>query len=335
MSGRREPLEAAAPAPGSARAPGMASAAPARTTSPTTMIAGLPKPVARRSRPARRACRTPWRCAGRLACWTIADRRRGGERAQRALPAALDAWRCPCRSPASGRCARGGGERRPVERGAAASRRAWPVTNITPWAWSRWVSGTPIDVAAARPAVMPLTTSTSMPAARRCSTSSPPRPKTNGSPPLRRTTRSPRRASAHHQLLDEGLRRAGAAAALADVDDARAAAARSAARRRRPGRRPAARSAGGSRAPPSRQQLRVAGTGADEVDQRRGCDAASRRRSGRLRRAGRRARRATMRRSSGRHEPQLVPHFSSACSAQHRLGRRAQSRAGRRRSRSR
>ncbi|MCY1375123.1 hypothetical protein D9M69_625120 [compost metagenome] len=38
---------------------------------------------------------------------------------------------------------------------------------------------------------MPLMTCTSMPAARRCSTSSPPRPKMNGSPPFRRTTTSP------------------------------------------------------------------------------------------------------------------------------------------------
>ena len=68
---------------------------------------------------------------------------------------------------------------------------AWPVTNTTPWAWSRWVSGAPRLVSAARPEVMPLTMLGSMPCSRRYCTSSPPRPKMKGSPPLRRTTRSP------------------------------------------------------------------------------------------------------------------------------------------------
>ena len=72
---------------------------------------------------------------------------------------------------------------------------AWPVTNTTPCACSRWVSGTPNEVMAAKPAVMPLTTVTVTPAARRFSTSSPPRPNTNGSPPLRRTTVSPSRTA--------------------------------------------------------------------------------------------------------------------------------------------
>ena len=161
--------------------------------------------------------------------------------------------RRPCRSRSVRPCAAAAAS---VGQSAAApALRAWPVTKITPCAWSRCVSGTPSDVAAASPTVMPLTTSTSMPCARRCSASSPPRPKTNGSPPFSRTTLLAFQRLADHQLLDEGLRRARAAAALADVDDARPrrdAVSASEHRVARPGRRPAARSRRGSRAAPCR-----------------------------------------------------------------------------------
>ena len=78
---------------------------------------------------------------------------------------------------------------------ARLSARSWPVTKMAPALQSRCVSGMPIEAGAARPLLMPLTTSTWTPAARRWAHSSPPRPKMNGSPPFRRTTQCPASAS--------------------------------------------------------------------------------------------------------------------------------------------
>ena len=133
-----------------------------------------------------------------------------------------------------------------------ASPRAWPVTNSTPWAWSRWVSGTSIDVAAARPAVMPLTTSTSRPSARRCADFLAAAAEHERIAALEANDALAAQRLGGHQPLDEGLRRARAAAALADVDDARRAARVARARRRRRDRRPAAPWPGGWRGSPSR-----------------------------------------------------------------------------------
>jgi len=67
--------------------------------------------------------------------------------------------------------------------------------NVTDVETPRCVTGIPAYAGAATPAVMPGTTSNSIPAAESAIASSPPRPKTIGSPPLSRTTRFPSRAS--------------------------------------------------------------------------------------------------------------------------------------------
>ena len=119
------------------------------------------------------------------------------------------------------RVARRGGQRAPV--GAlCAPGWAWPVTNTTPCAWSRCVSGTPSDVTAARPAVMPLTTSHLDAGVAQVLDLLAAAAEDEGVAALEAHHVLAFARRHDHQLLDEGLRRALAAAALADVHDARA-----------------------------------------------------------------------------------------------------------------
>ena len=115
---------------------------------------------------------------------------------------------------------------------------------------------------------MPLTTSTSMPAARRCAHFLAAAPEHERIAALEAHHALAARRLGRHQALDEGLRRARAAAALADLDDARRAArvAKHAGadqvvdqQHGRPGEWPDGLHG---------QQFRIAGTRADQVDNR-------------------------------------------------------------------
>ncbi len=116
------------------------------------------------------------------------------------------------------------------------------------------------------PAVTPGTTSKATPASRSASASSPPRPKTNGSPPLRRTTLRPARARSTIARSISLLLHRDVAGRLADVDQLGVVAgAVERARRDQPVVED--RVGGGDQLERARgHQARVAGAGADQVD---------------------------------------------------------------------
>ena len=169
-------------------------------------------------------------------------------------------------------------ERRPVDRRprVAPGRRA-RRRRRTPARRPRWVTGMPAAAGTAIALVMPGTTSTGMPGARRsASTSSPPRPKTNGSPPLSRTTNLP-----GQRVLDQGRVDRAPAPSTARTGSSP----RRSPRRRRPARRAARRGASRSVTTTSAwasslpaadgDQPGVAGAAADQRDAGTGFAAAS------------------------------------------------------------